>query len=1826
MEPRIVNGKLVFDEDEPPRSQQRPSSEPRIVNGQLVFDEAPSAEPEQPWYKRPFGALGDVIRGPGTSPTRSWLAEVVETTPERTSLFGLAGGIAERGMDVLDQPVFRPLEFGGRLAGRHAQPGAQAWAPGTVWATTLSPGRYEEAARVGALGKATAPTLAEAAGARWGYGGAALGFLGDILLAPDVIGASFFSHLLPVTARMVRGAAPIVANAAGRALGRKGVSVGPQAVRAASEVIGSLGTFGPEMATAMRRAGGPVGRALGAEAVAGGDAHALQYWRSGLRRAVEGLLPDAEAGQYVEAILGHVQGEFTEGTRIGVPFGRSRAILRRAPPLEPMTRVEAQNLLAQDTLLSTAQRAMARQIAGPQWSPSRHATVERVRGQILDAVGAEQAEVQSSLAQSATGVATARAAVGDATGLVAGLERRAMGLAPEVPLAQPPPMLPAVRAPGAAPVADRAGPLLTYYGKIRERLAFYQQVAPDSAADEVAAARRALDHDWGLLRPRIDATIVTAKQELIAGQQANDRAAIMMARQKLQRLHRVKRRPATGTRKPFSALQEAGMDRERFGGVAAGRATAAEIQLQSGESIPHQLMIHEGTVYGWLIENDRNTVAKLRRYYRIMADPTLTPEAQSNKLARLHITEEAASKAREYEPQLMRELDDFFGDSGALVDDMAEKYVAQQVAREAEMAEAQAVGEITSYLDEHRAIVAQREAMLDEFDEWAKASGKSADELDYMRAEMAAPFDEELSSIYARAGYETEEEMQAAVKAILEPAPPSRKAPVAKTAEQKFHETVGLRRHQVGEALDYLEDEGRRAAAAPARVPAAAPAGVSVVEAAEQVAAVRRSIPSIVEEARQIFGEIAAGTDAVAARQAELRMAQRAHRLLEQEAERLQHYTAWVSELDIAGRWAEARLAAEMGEAAPAAARATGTLVQRVGRIKHQVKQWISQGAEVTASVREPQRRAASYAHAQGSDMHVEWDRIFAGMSAAHRRLVGEAISLQPHTVKTEVARLPRGTEMGGTAQEVLEFLFGQTSATEPTVQALEQEAAKYVDQAGQILMDQLKRKRPDIWRILDAADEASSYLRNLLRGEEGLPHMQELVEAVAQITGAQPTGDLGAAYLTAVPVQTLEAAEILGILRGELRAIPQLTGPPLPLIGRATHASSLERTLAQLLRPDPDVGALAKLDVQEVGHIYIGRWQRLFKRLAMQDNIETNFTSLGEVLAREGVSPEAVLAGEAELPAIVRQMWDANWRPLQWSEAAEVTFDEWLATAAKAMVEGPGQDSRVLHGLEQYLVPSGAQQHFVAGAEALKYSGPLEAAAGIWRRAVRPMQPLVLMTTRFVAAQSIEQMFNLSISQASALPTKVGGQWRVPILDGFRAAMSVNSQLLAESFSRVSAKTGVQRFQKAVSASVGDVIVRACKGRNPDFIDMIAQEVQDFGVTGGFGTATRAEVRTWAERYAGGVGELVDALSGMVFGIDNLGRVGIYAALRSEGNSPQVARKLLSQVAVEYGPEMRAPMDDLLQTVAWFYRYRRHRLEQFTAIAKRRPAIPLGLFHGRRAVDDVVLTDEERLIMQGRAQWLRTSFEYLPVRYDVFDQAADVLKQPALKHLEPTETIRRVEGGGSVAYMRIRFPGWEEPGQWLQQLAPRHAWREAVSAMPPPVGLVEGLGRGTPAAAAQGIPVVGAYVRKGRTLTPAEGVPFLSRPEEIAGAVKLPRSYASTRPEAVGLGPDATAREIILAKVQQGRLLTGNERIGYTYLLEKNRQVRAVETLKQMGLPVYLQTYRRAVRRLTPGQLEELLKAEHLPQGIDKKFVRDELKRRERGEGPTTLYQQMLD
>jgi len=1856
------------------------------------------------------------------------------------------------------------------------------------------------------------------AGALWG---AELGLLQDIALQPDVAAAAAVSRMATISARLARGAAPRVAKVATKTVtthGGIGVEAGRfletnlmGAEKATAEAIAGSKAFGEGLSQHGDRAKmailkletlhPPEGTVtpfrlshdLGAASVAGGKQPALAYWRQGLREAVSPHLPADLVDAYVEAVLGAAQREFTEGWRIGIPGGRSIRLAREPAPLAPLTNVEARELLASDSALMAGVREHALAVVDPLRPELFEGRAGWWRNATLDALEGRQARVDADRARAVAEVEEIVARLTETESNVGALrlEDARIGRREADALRMPDVLEPrdgGAKARAAAEMEEMAvanaaaenQQIAAYREQARsalelpspvafpaaespysahiEKLKRWEGVHPYSDPAELRAARGSLDESWSELGPLIEERVAAATNRRNAAIISGNKTGRKIAEQELQGLHQVRRRPME--RRAITPKMEAKLDRALNEPTAFGGAghTAAELEKDAGMTIAQQQERFRGTLYGWLLLEDTNTVRKFRKWMRIVEDPNINIEQQNAQLRKLGLGEKSLSDAREYQHEIWREIDsgtetyhargEWAGEGplgevqvqniegyakvaedAAVADEqllarsqeLAEKQEALSVVRQADelreahlleheqwfneriaqeeagiAAEAQAKAQARTRIEpgtqqaklelpesatrgsEEAKYVAggqyDAEKQMDLFDVVDNVLAEEAAEREILNAErfareqeeIAGEFDDALLAAYERGGFGTEEEGEAAIARLLREAEedtaavvkPPRAAATARTPEQRF-DHIAKRRHQVSRAAEWLMREERevpelaaKAADAAARrevdavvdagIAAALPseAVVSEKEAWRTISKAQDSMAKVAERARASFRAMAAGTDQVRAVRAELNMANGTVRTLDGEAQKIAGHRAWALTYDHAGERAKQLTAAKLAEAEKEIAAKQRGILRRLPQMLSPDN--FAEGARVFASVRDQTRNVRSAANAEVGKVMPEMYRFFGDIKGKDERLIiGEIIGMREHYLKSSIGAIPEGTLVPAVPEEMLQRVFGRLDDIRgPAILGTE---ANYIDDAGEIMVEKLKRAGGRYLRaakIIETQEQVAQYYAKFLRGEEGLPHGQEAFDALSFITGAEHQGDIGNAFQPRLGMEKVEADQILALLKGYIDVPTGMmeTGPHG--VGRtstriATFASSEDYYAAKAIGYQ---GGELNLDPLDCFEMYMQHYARVQERRGIQGVVESNFPGLKVIIEEAGLDVETIkgrlAAGEAvgEILPIVKQQWDAGWRPMQWVSADKIiSLDDWLPIALDAIENGPGRNAAMLHGLEEYLLPTNVSEYLVAQTESLKVAAGIDGIINWWKRQLRPMQVMNLWSTVFAAAQGTEALFRFAIVQASKLPTKIAGEWRWSVGEGLRAAAFVSSDLLAQSYSRSGPKTALSRLSKGFNDTVGEVIrrVAAGQGRSAEFAAEIAEEFGT-GVGGTFATGTRQEVGHWVRR-APWIGEqaseVADLMTGAIFGIDTHQKAAIYAALRADGNSPQMSRKLMAQISVEYGPEFRAPIDDYLSKIWWYYRYQRHSAEQLVALTKRQPVVPLALFHAARKIDQSQRTDEERILAQGRPMWAMFGLENRAVSFDTLDGFAETFNNPTLRALRPTPTMIKVEGGSSLCTVRLRVPGWEEPGSALEMAHPSHTAGALKQKLPPPAAFFERLGSGDVRYAAESLPLIGPPLRTASKLSWGDVLPGMA-PGEAAGKVWLPAAYARhISAGSVGLDPDASAKDRLMAKKNQFGVnsLTAREREGYDYILHKTKQLRAIHKMRQCGITVTLIPYKTCINNLTPEQLEELLKSEQLPDGVTRQRLQAELKERKRGRGTLTFTEQRL-
>jgi hypothetical protein len=1727
-----------------------------------------------------------------------------------------------------------------------------------------------------------------AAGPVAGQAAATLGFAADILLSPDVPLSMILSKAAPVTARMAsqfaagsarraaqraakEAAEEVVEHAA--AAGARTFTVTDDAVKAATRTVKDIvyrvdGAVYDEAQSALGKARGTrtiegvgakqfatAGRAnpFDIREIARGNPEAVGMWRGILKSNISEAAPmmePAHVDRYVDTLLGELSAQATPGWRLHLPWVSNRRLGVKppsTPPLYTETMAEINRDLGITAARQLAVRAQAAEIKASTYV-ERSRTATKLFGDYADGQQANLFRAMAHTDAEAAILAERYASAAD----VAAVERAR--------IAQP---ITESLAPALDLTAERQQAIAQLRAIERERIQAAADAAAAAAVEYHIPAQPARELGQVLLETTVEATDEALELSAKRGEEAWSSARATLEQMKehhrqLQRVAKLQGDTATAMieEQEVSALNDILLPKRRAGKANIDYAqgyqdriskvpprwfeyrgkTLSQIRKENpyaADRIDKEISDGIGRSWHWLILEPGNTLGKFQRIYAQVGNGVRVSAENMNALwKKFNIKSERSQlvfgewsdtivndefttwkvgiESRTGQGPLLGDVTEAGQDAGLYLDDLAQEYVGAMADEEGYRALGQELTSVKLQLADTRAFETEEIVMTE-----ATQAFKSLP-IEQQEATIAAirnrwrPYAEEL-------GARLEELMDEADNL----GKPQRATPVRKTPEQKraqWYKAVQGRGKQLAAAAEYFDEHNRTVVRNAAREAAGAVPGYEETLTQLRVAQATVPVEDIVDDIVTSIREVAPALDERAQIEIEQAVLAGTRTELERQSSRMANLRRYVAERWSADRWAELEQLRENN----IAENAILTKASK-GAWAGKLKAYFTQGSEVMEGVREHTRDVRAGAQDRFAMLSEMSRRIFDNMTTEEESAVGRLMESADAWFKRSVAGMPYGPDapgIGATPRERLEILMQGIGKTGTDVEP-------FIGVDGAIDRAKLARAHPRAERILVAEEEITRLYdfiyHDQIEGRGLHSHMGRL----AGNRQMEVPGSMQAAYNRQERIAIIDAQEALALHHGLFEDISPLTRPVHDaLLATSTDPTGQQKHMVALLqRGQVNTRNLTKMSVQEVLDTYIHMDKRARLEVGMLDALEQSYFDAREVFATYGVSVDDILKDPAKMPTEIQRLWDAGYRPMRWpgERDPDMTLEQWLRTIG----EEPGADPKMVMGLEGYLVPAGVQEHFIAHRQINDYVDALNKAVRWYRRLWNPLQAMALMTTRFAVAQGLELVNNFAWSGALALERTPRG-WTAPILRGIKISAAVNARRMESSFARVSPKTAVQKIERWVNRHTGEVVAQSMERRDPKLFNDILSEVSEYGVAAGFGSAEKRETSRFAE-FIPSLGEGAKALGEAVFGIDALGRVAIYSALRSEGNTPAAARTILRQVAVEYGADMRAPIDDLLMAVHWYYRYGRHRAEQFVRIAQAKPYLFTIAGETVRHAKDTVLDDYEEIIDQGREPWLKSSLEYLPVTFDFLEAAGNAIRMPALRHLQPTPIIYEVESGGSTCYIRLRAPLLEEPGQWLSTAI--HPTDEMEGRLLPPFAFVRSMAdqqRGL-LKSAERLPVLGPYARLGNKLGWDEALPGRQlynvfeqgvtnrMPEgKVVPGVILPRKYGNReeivqkRRQAISEGRDPTA------------YLNQWEQKGYLYLVQKSQQLQAVEALRAIGISVYLQQHASGIRNLTPGQLEELADCETAPD-IYRDQARTQLKNRAKGIGPQTALDQ---
>lgn len=1157
----------------------------------------------------------------------------------------------------------------------------------------------------------------------------------------------------------------------------------------------------------------------------------------------------------------------------------------------------------------------------------------------------------------------------------------------------------------------------------------------------------------------------------------------------------------------------------------------------------------------------------------------------------------------------------------------AEHRNAELIAAHNEELIERALDEVTEKMQQTQEL---RSETLEAFDEWAKtAQGVDPDELGRRRQQLYTHFQDELQRLDAERGRIHGEARAAARGAAEQSSRPSRAAVTPRAAHReatslsekvqrgyqqlvkaaaedpKWREKLlGPVRQREESAVAKLSERARRPLRSEAQTERVARARdkAKVMRARARTAhdelqlateqaspgfhaieqGILRSLPrylrsSVDETIEELRAKGVPVTPAI-----EGRLRTVAIRQLQQQIDRLQERI----EIEADRPWPEM-----MARQVSGAARAEHVPLMRPdakGLWQH-AKQYVVQGARLEKAMVEDFRNTMGKAFGDYARRQQWTNRIFEsrGLTMAEREAITIAHDLMyPHYLKRALGEAEAGTTIAGSQETALRFLLNRLAP-----EAV-QDPSAYADAAANLAVAKLPRRVRTAWEAMEewSALQYEQFLGSDRLKQLGLrPHrdvINELVDHANPLLEPEErpyVGDLGPGYALMATMHNADLSEIRRILEGTQPEVAQLMKNALEQaeIDQAADARVLDHFAQQVAaghaNPSTEV---PRLDAWELSHALNLKTRRNEQMLAVYEFVKRHFEPSQRL--GQGEAARRIAAG---------------WKPLEWS---------------------PGD---LVRGLEDYLVPPALQAEIISQNPA--WEGPL----GIFFRLSGRAKPAVLMSGSFAGAQVEEQISNA----LRAMPAFLVGGMRNGThagLRGWRFAMAALARDALDSFAVVPPKTGAEglvqwaaTFADRVSSAgprvidemLAKIAPHATARRLREYEEILQRNLKvlrEYPVhSGTAGQIARETYTSWNQVFgkwmnqASTLGtttrvgkQVVGKLVSAWFAADTIGRTALEIGLRESGESPGMARQILRTLSVEYGPEMHAPFDRVLQQTFWFVRYQRHRAEQFAHLAKANPGLfATGVGVARNWPRLQGTDDETQTLLAGRPGWVKSSVEYWPVSFSLpWVEPFDPEKFPAVQAVE----------GDWVVYQRMRDPLYESASDVLDWLRPG---QEFLGNLPPPARtLWSWLGEGQSfGRAAESLPVVGTYLRAHRQLDPAP-------------ADKLKPGETPVRPP---YEPDIAA-----AARASKKLWKENPELARQYEVEKTEMLRRIRAMRRVGVAMTPVFVNECLKNLTPAQLRKLRQYHNVPGHgyVPLPLIDEQLEKRERGIGPSNQFEQL--
>jgi len=798
--------------------------------------------------------------------------------------------------------------------------------------------------------------------------------------------------------------------------------------------------------------------------------------------------------------------------------------------------------------------------------------------------------------------------------------------------------------------------------------------------------------------------------------------------------------------------------------------------------------------------------------------------------------------------------------------------------------------------------------------------------------------------------------------------------------------------------------------------------------------------------------------------------------------------------------------------------------------------------------------------------------RQWVGLSHIERTALNLVASAMLHEVRTPLRGVPGVVEqpqLPGEPGIAAGRLFGLSPAIQlqtlmGMIQGRAVDVSPYLDPTGLVVESKLPA---DIRRVWDKLAQTVGYYGLAYTGGAGIEGLQPLWNEYRRRSGARAIGHIEG-YLPKPSIGRVEVEELLTILPEEVRGATRVRLDEA-ITEAAKHETAFHKLTEAVLRGRP-------LSANE---------QRL---LPLYDPILTNLSYAAQL---EGLQ---VRTG---IYRIIQEFYPslADWHKEMGPGAPEVLARLGWEPFSVTVGEDPWP------GLENYPVPSQV-------ANALRtfyYSHGLIPRMNVTLSTVRsvlgPIQEVILATVKFVQAQVFEQFFNLTI--ADLIPFHP-----VATLKGFAYTHNVIARAVAEDFMRVPPATlgdHIKKFFADLTLNTGTVM-----GLSEEKARIYLAEARKLGVIhASIGRVLREEARHGIGRAATAlhlkpaqIDSLADAYMQLVFGYDDVGRMTSYIGLRELGETPQSARKILEDTAVEYTRARETQVGRVFRGFALFYQYRIERVRHFTKLIKERPIYPYLALKYRQLQDEMAGYDKDFQVVTrgGQPTWMGPEWSATPWNSALLRMVdAKPPDDGALNQIE----------GPHIVWVRKRIPLLEEIGEWLQYIF--KPTEQVKSLFPPPWAMFEAMGERTPRTSmlhrvARAAPGVGPYVRAFERRAPGQRLarlPAIGRfMPEISSAEVVRRGLTPLRAKVNRT--DAYGHPIGEAARQRAEV-------------EKVEMNRGLETLGAWGFSYYAEPLLNCLRRLSKVELEQMIQQRN--NVFPPELIARELQFRERGVGPQT-------